>query len=350
MSLTLEQYSEAKKLPIDFLREVGLRNFKDSGIPCLLIPYFSHTGELFAARFRLSLDSPQFRWRTGDRKTLYMFEKLKEIRQAGWVLLIEGAEQETNVLTMWFHGMPALGCPGDWQPEWKKHLIGIDVFIWPGNEDFSKNVGDDIPDAKIITAPFDTSDVNSAHLKGFNVRDFIDRLKDKAVPTERLRRQAAQGRLRDLRDQAKTVLDSDDPLELIRVGFRDLGYGGDVRLPELVYLAATSRLLKLRHGQIPTHVLALGPSSVGKSYTVQTVTKLLPEDVVYTIDAGWPAVLVYEADYDFQHKFVLFSESDSLPAGEDNPIASAIRNLLQDNRLKYKRTIPDKTAPSVGGR
>jgi hypothetical protein len=343
LTVTLEQYSEAKRLPIDFLRGVGLRNLKDSGAPCILIPYYGHTGEFFAARLRLSLDGPQFRWRTGDRKTLYMLDKLKDIRQAGWVLLVEGAEQETNALTMWFHGLPALGVPGNWQSKWKTHLSGINVFIWQGNEDFANRVGDDIPDAKIIMAPPDISDVNEAHLKDLDVRDFVERLKGKAVSVERLRRQAAEGRLGELREQAKSVLDSDDPLELIRAGFRELGYGGDLRPPTLVYLAATSRLLKMRHGQIPAHVLALGPSSVGKSYTLQTLLMLMPSQVVYKIDAGSPAVLVYEEDYDFRHKFVLFSESDSLP-GEDNPIASAIRNLLQDHQLKYKRTVPDKTA------
>jgi hypothetical protein len=345
MSLTLEQYSEAKKLPIDFLRDVGLKSLKNAGTPCLYVPYFSHTGEIFAERLRLSLDGLQYRWRSGNRRTLFMLGKLKEIRQAGWVLLVEGTEEETNALTLWFHGMPALGAPGRWQSEWKPHLAGIDVFIWQGDEDFANTVGNDIPDAKIIVAPPNTSDVNSAHLQGLDVRNFIEQLKKKAIPIERLRRQAAEGRLGELREQAKSVLASDDPLELIRGAFHDLGYGGDLRPPTLIYLAATTRLLKMRDGQIPAHVLVLGPSSIGKSYTGQTVTKLLPKEVVYTIDAGSPAVLIYESSFDFQHKVVLFSESDSLPAGEDNPIASAIRNLLQDHRLKYKRTVPDKTAP-----
>jgi len=213
----------------------------------------------------------------------------------GHVLLIEGAEQETNALTMWFHGLPALGAPGGWQPEWKTHLTGIDVFIWQGDEDFSRKVGEDIPDAKIIIAPPDASDVNSAHIKDFNIPDFIDRLKKKAVPIERLRREAAEGRLGELREESESVLKSDDPLALIRAALTDLGYGGDLRPPMLIYLSATTRLLKMGRGQIPAHVLARGPSSVGKSYTGQTVIKLLPDEVVYEIDAGSPAVLIYES-------------------------------------------------------
>jgi hypothetical protein len=44
---------------------------------------------------------------------------------------------------------------------------------------------------------------------------------------------------------------------------------------------------------------------------------------------------------ELQHKVLIFSEADSLPAGEDNPAASAIRNLLQDHCLHYEVTVRD---------
>jgi hypothetical protein len=53
-------------------------------------------------------------------------------------------------------------------------------------------------------------------------------------------------------------------------------------------------------------------------------------------------VLIYDAA-PLAHRVVVFSEADSLPAGEDNPAASAIRNLLQDGRLHYQVTVPDPT-------
>ncbi len=42
----------------------------------------------------------------------------------------------------------------------------------------------------------------------------------------------------------------------------------------------------------------------------------------------------------------MFGEADSLPAGEDNPAASAVRGLLQDNCLHYTATVRD---PATGG-
>ena len=55
-------------------------------------------------------------------------------------------------------------------------------------------------------------------------------------------------------------------------------------------------------------------------------------------------MLIYD-DADLRHRVVVFGEADSLPAGEDNPAASAIRNLLQEHQLKYKVTV---RAPKTG--
>ena len=56
------------------------------------------------------------------------------------------------------------------------------------------------------------------------------------------------------------------------------------------------------------------------------------------IPAGSPRVLIY-SDAPLKHRVLVFGEADSLPAGEDNPAASAVRNLLQDHELSYDVTI-----------
>jgi hypothetical protein len=62
---------------------------------------------------------------------------------------------------------------------------------------------------------------------------------------------------------------------------------------------------------------------------------LLPREAYHEIESGSPRVLIYETG-DLRHRVVLFSEIDSLPRGEDNPAASAVRNLPQEHRLRYK--------------
>jgi hypothetical protein len=134
-------------------------------------------------------------------------------------------------------------------------------------------------------------------------------------------------------------------LELVEAEIRAQGYGGDTRASMLGYLAATSRVLAPRRGSIPGHLLFIGPSSGGKNAALSAALRLLPDEAIHVIDAASPRVLIYD-EASLEHRVVVFSEADSLPAGEDNPAASAIRNLLQDGRLHYKVTVRD---PSSGG-
>jgi hypothetical protein len=119
--------------------------------------------------------------------------------------------------------------------------------------------------------------------------------------------------------------------------------GGDSRPAQLVYLAATSRLLELQPGTMACHALVQGHPSAGKSATLNAVRRLLPPEAMVVIDAGSPHVLIY-GDFDLRHKTLFVGEADSLPAGEDNPAARAIRNLLTDGSLHYEVVVPDRAA------
>jgi Domain of unknown function (DUF3854) len=144
----------------------------------------------------------------------------------------------------------------------------------------------------------------------------------------------ASVRLAELRRAAKPVLDAGDPLPKVKAAIKAFGYGGDVNPAMLIYLAVSSRLLAARDGAMPAHVALIGPPSTGKSFTAGCVLRLLPPEAYHRIDAGSPKVLIHDPA-SLKHRVVVFGESDSLPAGEDNPAASAVRNLLQDGRLHY---------------
>ena len=138
--------------------------------------------------------------------------------------------------------------------------------------------------------------------------------------------------------RAQAILGSDDPIVMAGKALRDGGYGGDLRPALLTYLAASTRLLAMRDGEMPAHLLLVGPPAAGKSHTLKAVLRLLPARAQYVIDAGSPRVLIYDK-VDLRNRVLVFGESDSLPAGEDNPAASAVRNLLQDHRLHYRVTV-----------
>jgi hypothetical protein len=144
----------------------------------------------------------------------------------------------------------------------------------------------------------------------------------------------------ELNEIARQVLESKDPLDDYRAEYERLGYGGDLDPIMLLTLSLTTRLLKMRRGTMPAHTGVIGPPSIGKSFTVQTALSVFPKEAYHTIDAGSPRVLIYDPE-ELKHRVLLFSESDSLPASEDNPAASAIRNLCQDHRLHYSVVVKD---------
>ncbi len=341
--LTLAQYADAKKLPMDFLRGLGLADCKYQGLPALRIPYSDASGTLVAVRFRLGLgkDGIRFKWRNGDHPLLYGLDRLNEIRRVGWVLLVEG---ESDCHTVWLYGIPALGIPGktNWRAEWMQHLRGLAVFIWqePDAADLIERVAASVNDLRVIASPAGVKDPSEAHLLRYDVPLWLEALKSQAVPFATVLREKANANLAELRERAEPILDAADPLLLIESEISNLGYGGDIKPALIVYLGATSRLLAMRQGAMPVHLLLLDPPSGGKSYTVSTVRRMLPVDACHVIDAGSPRALIYD-DADLRHRVVIFAEADSLPSGEDNPAASAIRNMLQDNHLHYSHVVRD---------
>jgi hypothetical protein len=337
--LGLAELAEAKKLPVDFLAGQGLTDKKVQDSLCVVIPYMNEAGEVAAVRYRHCLEVGQrFSWRKGNKVLLYGLWRLSEVRKAGWVLLVEG---ESDCWTGWLLRIPALGLPGKttWRPEWAEHLKGLKVYLWqePDATELPGKVLRDIPHLKVIQSPPGFKDLNEAHLKGENVSALLNKLKAAAVPAETLRQAERAAKAKELEKAAWPILSARDPLDHVRQAVLSQGYGGDVKQPIIVYLAATSRLLAMRIGAMPVHLLLVAQSTAGKSYLLMVILKLLPGEAYHSIDAGSPRALIYD-DADLQHRVLVFGEADSLPAGEDNAGASAVRNLLQDHCLHYDVT------------
>lgn len=341
--VTVSGLAEAKKLPVEFLKSLGISDFKYRGQPTLRIPYSTEDGDEAAIRFRLALTGDsRFRWRKGDHPIPYGLNRLQQIRKAAWVLIVEG---ESDCWTGWFHGIPTLGIPGKgvWRTEWGGYLDGLSVYLWqePEAEDFVLRVLKSVPDLMFIKAPEGMKDISEAHIQGYDILALLNELKVKAKPGQILKEHKDSEQLDKAYQEAKAVIEAEDPLEVIKGAILGLGYGGDLKPAIITYLAATSRLLAMRDGAMPVHLLLSGPSSSGKNHTLSMTKKLLPYEAQHIIDAGSPRTIIYD-DADLEHKLLVFWEADSLPAGEDNPAASAIRNLLQDQHLHYEVTVRDK--------
>jgi len=112
-TLTLETLAEAKKLPAEFLRSLGVEDMPSGKIPGVLIGYLDENGKQHSrVRLRAALRAKDgSRW-LGDKSVkpiAYGAWRLNEAREKGWLPLVEG---ETDAWTLWFHGYPALGIPG----------------------------------------------------------------------------------------------------------------------------------------------------------------------------------------------------------------------------------------------
>ena len=340
--INIETISKAKCISVDILHSFGLCDRKGKGLPAIEIPYYGESGAVVATRYRLALTGEgRFKWKQGSKVQLYGIDRLKAARAAGWVLLVEG---ESDCWTCWLHGIPALGVPGKgtWQPDWEKHIQGLQVYVWqePDAEDFVLRILKSAPDLRYIQAPEGIKDISEAHIQGLDIPSWLEELKGKAESGQALKIRYTNEKLQQLYKGAESVIKADDPLAIIEGAIRGLGYGGDIAPALITYLSMTSRLLGMRDGSMPVHLLLTGPSSSGKSYTVGIIKRLMPAEAYHVIDAGSPHALIYD-ETPLEHKAIIFGEADSLPAGEDNPAASAIRNLLQDHNLHYQTVIKD---------
>ncbi len=341
--VNLDTLAKAKSIPADYLKGLGVSDFKYNGQPTVKIPYYAEDGTEISIRFRLAITGDtRFKWRKGDHALPYGLNRLDMIRKAGWVLIVEG---ESDCWACWLHGIPALGAPGKgiWPPAWGDYLNGLEVYVWqePEARDFVLRVLNSSPDLRFIQAPDGIKDISEAHVQGVSVLSWLEGLKAKAESGQELKAQYTNEQLQQLYQEAKAVIEASDPLKVIESAIRGLGYGGDIKPALITYLAVTSRLLEMRPGAMPVHLLLTGPSSGGKSYTLGVIKTLMPTEGYHVIDAGSPRVLIYD-EAPLEHKALVFGEADSLPAGEDNPAASAIRNLLQDHYLHYEVTIRNR--------
>ena len=341
--VNMDTLAKVKHIPADFLKGFGVRDFNYNKQPAIKIPYYGENGTEIAIRYRLALTGDnRFKWRKGDHAVPYGLNRLASIRKDGWVLIVEG---ESDCWTGWLHNIPVLGAPGKsiWPPEWGDFLKGLTVFVWqePDAEDFVLRVLKSMPDLKFIRAPDGIKDISEAHIRGYDIPSLLMELKSKAESGQTLKTQRTNILLKQLYQEAKPIIEAGDPLKIIEQAIRGLGYGGDIKPPLITYLAMTSRLLEMRTGAMPVHLLLTGPSSGGKSYTLGVVKSLMPAESFHVIDAGSPRVLIYD-ESSLEHKVLIFGEADSLPAGEDNPAASAIRNLLQDHQLHYDVAIRNR--------
>ena len=187
----LADYAQAKGLPIDFLRSLGIAEITYRGAPAIKIPYHAPDRSVVAMRFRIALEGEdKFRWRKWSRLCLYGAHDAKHLKAAGLSLLVEG---ESDCHTIWWHRIPGLGLPGGgtWNEERDAPLFDdvpvIYAIIEPdkGGQALLASLARSriAPRVRLVHMPPDTKDVSALYLadpENFVVR--LDALLEVAQP------------------------------------------------------------------------------------------------------------------------------------------------------------------------
>ena len=155
--------------------------------------------------------------------------------------------------------------------------------------------------------------------------------------------------MRRLRERAAPVLDAENPLERSAREGQRLGWGGDVKPLQIVYLNATSRVLSKRRGTLPCHTQVNGSSGSGKTYLVEaTVKDMLPPIAFVWYDATSSKVMIHDPA-SLKHRVLVYAEADSLPGvargEEENPAASMVRTILASGEAVYKVVVTNRSGP-----
>lgn len=127
--LTLEEFSEAKKLPVEFLVQNFVRECENG----VIFFYLNEEGETkkVVARYRHFLEGAnRFSWEKGASPIPYGLWRLKEYDREMPLIIVEG---ESDTLTLWYCGFQAVGIPGmhAWKPEFAKFFKQFKrIFFW----------------------------------------------------------------------------------------------------------------------------------------------------------------------------------------------------------------------------
>jgi hypothetical protein len=351
--VTLEDLAKARGLHIDFLRKLGWEDATDpwQGRPAVRIPFKDEAGRTLRYQWRLGLEKGpgkdrRFRWDPeGQGVVPYGLEHLAAARSQGYIVLVEGATDTACLLQF---GFPALGIPGveTWKKEWADYLSGLKVYAWQesdkAGERFIGKLGKDIPGLLIVKAPPEAKDpCELAVLRGRE--GFAERFTELLENAQPLASLPGNGRgpaetvSPEVQEAAQELLKAPDLLGRLVAKTQEMGHVGEERNKKLLFLAIVARLFG--DGQA---IFVRGGSSGGKSFLVDTVLALFPEEMVYRLTNASMRALFWEKER-LDYRIMLVRELR--PVKDNEVFLGALREALSSGVLDYRAAIAEGSRP-----
>ena len=167
-------------------------------------------------------------------------------------------------------------------------------------------------------------------------------LLDDERPQRKTREEYLAGTPVELQSRVGDVLRSPNLLRWIADGIEQLGVAGEHLLALTVYLTGTSRLL-----DHPLAVIVQGPSSSGKSYVIEKVARLFPEESVLMATDITPNALYYLSAGELEHRFVIAGERSRRQNDDTAQATKALREMISSGQLAKLLTVSDLDGPKT---
>ncbi|MCX7428733.1 MAG: hypothetical protein NTW96_24290 [Planctomycetia bacterium] len=143
-----------------------------------------------------------------------------------------------------------------------------------------------------------------------------------------------------VRAAARAMLESSDLLLRIRADIEALGVAGERELGMTIFLTGVSRLLPR-----PLATIVHGPTSSGKSYTVEKVATLFPPETVLHATQMTLQALFHMEPGSLVNRFVIGGERSRAENDDHAETTRALREMLSSGRLV--KLMPEKGAGGV---
>ncbi len=151
----------------------------------------------------------------------------------------------------------------------------------------------------------------------------------KSPPADKPAALSPEEEIKALKPLAAPLAKCPDVLGKVAEALRRRGLAGQVREAKIIYLAVTSRVLKVK---VLVNVVVKGPSSGGKSYLVEVVLGFFPESAFYSLTAMSERALAYSQE-PLSHRYLIIYEA----AGLGSDFAQYLmRSLLSEGRVEYE--------------
>lgn len=142
--------------------------------------------------------------------------------------------------------------------------------------------------------------------------------------------QAAQDASTEAPGGWEVLADEPDMISRLDSDFDALGIVGERETALTIYLIGTSRLLTR-----PLAGVVCGESSAGKSFLVETVAELFPQEARYHATSMTPKALCHERA-ELAHRFVVAGERGHRNDEESAQANQALRQLLSEGKLTHR--------------